>query len=194
MGLLEGGRSQDSGWLFSRPLHVASSHGFAYGQRTSPVMAQRSWEHKRGGPGLLRPSAGTHNITATKSQEQPRCGMGRATRGVENGGVGGDWSTENGSPWCSQLVPAGILAKIQVPNSGQPNFKPTFSMTARLVVTQDLRRAGRRLNQWPESSGHPALRLTADAGSTFKRDFSCAQRNRKEREAPCLGQMVKCNR
>lgn len=119
---------------------------------------------------------------------------GQGDTGCGKRGVGGDWSAEKGSPWCSQLVTAGILAKITVPNSGQPNFKPTFSMTARLVVTQDLGREGRRLNQCPESSGHPALRLTDDAGSTFKTDFSCAQRNRKEWEAPCLGQMVKCNR
>ena len=91
-----------------------------------------------------------HHCYKVTGAAQVWCGQGDTGRGKR--GVGGDWSTEKGSPWSSQLVRAGILAKVQDPNSGQPNFKPTFSTTARLVVTQDPRREGRRLNQCPESS------------------------------------------
>lgn len=58
-------------------------------------------------------------------------------------GRGGDPGPGRGLSLSSQLVRAGIFAKIRDSDSGTPaNFKPMFSMPARLVITQDLTEEG----------------------------------------------------
>ena len=75
------------------------------------------------------------------------------------------------------------------------NFKPMFSMPARLVITRDLTEEGQGLSPGPESY-RPPLPLHEGSWLVLGQPPQQILVMLAEREAPCLGKMVTftCNR